>query len=172
MNKIKITVVHHRSQHTPLAILNQSPLGIIGYYLQGQVNVESVYVQDVCLDNILASDLVVIMGAMESVCDVTVPWLKHEKKLIEILLNKGIPLIGVCFGAQHIAQVLGGLVQKMPSPVVRLSTIQLNHQGLSHPIFSGFSQQFKAVSLHQDHVILPESATCLATGEDATQAFS
>lgn len=172
MIKIKITVVHHRSQHTPLAILNQSPLGIIGFYLQGIADVKSLFIQDVCLDSILDSDLVVIMGAMESIYDPAVCWIKHEQRLIEQVLRRHLPLMGICFGAQHIAKVLGGVVQKMPSPVVKLSSIELNEQGENHAIFHGFQKQFKAVSLHQDHIILPRSARCLAMSHDILQAFS
>ncbi|MBM4211746.1 MAG: type 1 glutamine amidotransferase [Gammaproteobacteria bacterium] len=172
MNRVKITVVHHRSQHTPLAILNQLPLGVIGYYLQERAVVDFVFVQDIDIGKALESDFVVIMGAMESVNDSTVSWLAHEARLIKNLLNHQVRLFGICFGAQHIAKILGGSVYKMVNPIVRLSDISLNRDGKLHPIFCGFPDQFKAISLHQDYIQLPLSAVPLAEGSGIMQAFS
>lgn len=88
----------------------------------------------------------VIMGAMESVNDSTVSWLAHEARLIKNLLNHQVRLFGICFGAQHIAKILGGSVYKMVNPIVRLSDISLNRDGKLHPIFCGFQ-----INLKQSH---------------------
>ena len=53
-------------------------------------------------------DLLVVLGSVESVSDPTVDWLPTERRLVEIAVGDGVPVLGVCFGSQLLAEVLGG----------------------------------------------------------------
>ncbi|HMO04259.1 MAG TPA: amidotransferase [Kiritimatiellia bacterium] len=57
------------------------------------------------------TDLLVIMGGPMSVHDEAVfPWLVEEKRLLHQYLATGKPALGICLGAQLIAQVSGARV--------------------------------------------------------------
>ncbi len=58
-------------------------------------------------------DLVVAMGGPMSVNDEsTLPWLRQEKQFIRDVIGRGVPVIGICLGAQLIAGALGARVFK------------------------------------------------------------
>ncbi len=59
-------------------------------------------------------DLLVVLGSIESVTDGTIPWIGPERSLVTGAVARGTPVLGVCFGAQLLAQVLGGTVAKAP----------------------------------------------------------
>ena len=56
-------------------------------------------------------DLLIIMGGPMSVHDeAEYPWLVDEKAFVRRVMDTGIPVLGVCLGAQLIADVLGARV--------------------------------------------------------------
>src|SRR5436190_9205581 len=56
-------------------------------------------------------DFVIAMGGPMSVNDeATLPWLVAEKQFIREAVQQGVPLLGVCLGAQLIASALGSRV--------------------------------------------------------------
>lgn len=58
-----------------------------------------------------AGDLIVVMGGPMSVNDDTqYPWLQAEKRWIRNCLDKDIPVLGICLGAQLIAAALNARV--------------------------------------------------------------
>ncbi|MFH0728285.1 MAG: type 1 glutamine amidotransferase [Pseudomonadota bacterium] len=58
-------------------------------------------------------DLVIVMGGPMSVNDETeFPWLKAEKQFIRDVVQRGVPLLGICLGAQLIANALGARVYR------------------------------------------------------------
>ena len=57
-------------------------------------------------------DLLVVMGSIESATDDAVPWVEPERHLVAQAVDAGVPVLGVCFGGQLLAQVLGGTVAR------------------------------------------------------------
>ncbi len=56
-------------------------------------------------------DFVVALGGPMSVNDETrLPWLKAEKQFLKSAIDRGVPVLGVCLGAQLIASCLGARV--------------------------------------------------------------
>lgn len=63
------------------------------------------------LPNPRAVDLVIAMGGPMSVNDERdYPWLKPEKGFVHEAIRRGLPVVGVCLGAQLIASALGARV--------------------------------------------------------------
>lgn len=58
-----------------------------------------------------ALDLLIAMGGPMSVNDEhRFPWLKPEKAFVRDAINRGVPVLGICLGAQLIASALGARV--------------------------------------------------------------
>ena len=58
-------------------------------------------------------DMLLIMGGTMSVYqEEEYSWLKSEKEFVRKVIEAGKPVLGICFGAQMIADVLGGKVTK------------------------------------------------------------
>jgi GMP synthase-like glutamine amidotransferase len=64
-----------------------------------------------------AHDAVIVFGGEANVDD-DVPWLAAEKAWLRELLDNGTPLLGVCLGAQLIAELTGAEVRKLPEPEI------------------------------------------------------
>lgn len=59
-------------------------------------------------------DLIVSLGSELAAFDYSIPWLEREKRLLCEAADADVPLIGICFGGQLLARVLGGRSFKGP----------------------------------------------------------
>ena len=91
------------------------------------------------------------------------PWLAPETAAIRDAALGGLPVFGVCLGAQLLARALGARVTKNPEPEVGLLPVQLTNAGASDPLFVGWPRQAPVVQWHSDTFALPAGATLLAT---------
>ena len=58
-------------------------------------------------------DLIIIMGGPMSVHDeLEFPWLVEEKRFLREAIRAGIPMLGICLGAQLLASALGAEIYK------------------------------------------------------------
>lgn len=98
----------HYFQHVPF-----EGLGSIEYWLQQRrapVSVTRFYAGD-ALPNPAKVDLLIVMGGPMSINDeADYPWLKLEKQFIRDFIAAGKPVVGICLGAQLIANVMGASV--------------------------------------------------------------
>lgn len=62
-----------------------------------------------------AYDLVVPLGSDDSAYDESLPYLRPEWDLLSAAVDAGVPVFGICFGAQLLSRVLGGRVHASPS---------------------------------------------------------
>ena len=120
-----------------------------------------------------SADLVILGGSGEysvfdevSGLDTVVLWLKRS-----FIENKAV--LGLCLGAQYLAHLFGGKVVTCHlREEIGSQVIQLNEQGKSNPLFSGYPNEFVAQVGHQQTIIgIPESAEVLAFTEKAIHAF-
>jgi GMP synthase-like glutamine amidotransferase len=112
---------------------------------------------------------VVALGADWSVLDPQVQdWLIPELDFLRRAHRAGVPVLGVCFGAQALALALGGLVRTAARP--EIGWYRLNHYaGLGRDLIPDPGPWF---GWHYDRFIPPPGARLLAHTAIAPQAFA
>ena len=116
--------------------------------------------------------LIVMGGPMNIYQDIEYPWLVKEKQFIDEAIKSGKIVLGICLGAQLIADVLGGKVRKNDYkeigwfPVAK--TVEENKT-----IFSkSLPEEFIAFHWHGDTFDLPPGAIRIAESQCCkNQAF-
>jgi GMP synthase-like glutamine amidotransferase len=116
--------------------------------------------------NVEGYDVLVILGSKSAVYDIDVEaaWFGRELGLIAHATRLGIPIFGICFGAQALCQFHGGVVE--PSNVPEIGWYEVEAQNGSG-IVAGPWFEF-----HFDRCILPSDAELWATTPPAVQAFA
>jgi GMP synthase-like glutamine amidotransferase len=111
-------------------------------------------------------DHVVVLGAVWSVYDTTAigHWIGAELEWLRAADTAGVPVLGLCFGAQALAAALGGRVEPAPHPEIGWTTIESLDPDL---VEAGPWLEF-----HYDQFVLPPQARLLARSEVCAQAFS
>lgn len=98
------------------------------------------------------------------------PWLREEKALIDELIALRVPLLGVCLGAQLVAEVAGARVGPLAEGA-EVGWHDVTATGAPDPLFDGLPRAFKAFQWHGYGFALPPDATELARGARGVQAF-
>jgi GMP synthase (glutamine-hydrolysing) len=90
-------------------------------------------------------------------------FLRSEIALIEKAIAAGRPVLGICLGAQLIAQVLGARVYPGEKREVGWGPITLTEDGKDDPLFVGDKPTLDVFHLHGDTYELPPDARNLAS---------
>jgi GMP synthase (glutamine-hydrolysing) len=106
--------------------------------------------------------LIVMGGPMGANDDAVHPWLTGEKRLIAAAVRLGVPLFGVCLGAQLLAASLGARVYRGPRPEVGVLPVTLTEEARDDPVFSALPRELLSLQWHSDTFDLPEGAVRLA----------
>lgn len=118
-------------------------------------------------------DGLVVMGGPMGVDDEGIyPWLRAEKRFIADCIQAGKGVIGVCLGAQLIAQVLGARVYRHRHAEIGWFPIGLTDEARAQPLMAGLPAQILAFHWHNDTFDLPQGAIHLARSQACEhQAF-
>lgn len=122
------------------------------------------------LPNVTGLDLVLIMGGPMNVPDETAhPWLVAEKTFVREAIDQGLAVLGVCLGAQIIADVMGARI--FPNEYKEVGWFPVEAVSGGEGVFA-FPEQMMAFHWHGDTFDLPERAVRLAKSEGCdNQAF-
>jgi GMP synthase-like glutamine amidotransferase len=110
-----------------------------------------------------AFDAAVVLGSEQTAYDDTVPWLAAELAFTGRLLAGEVPVLGICFGAQVLARVLGARLYRLAEPEIGWVRVTSKHPGLAEGPWP---------SWHIDAFDLPAGATELAVNEVCLQGFT
>jgi GMP synthase-like glutamine amidotransferase len=113
--------------------------------------------------SVSAEDGWLVTGSRHGVYD-DLPWIAPLKEFLRRAVDAGIPVIGICFGHQILAEALGGKVVK----VQQGWGCGVQRYALSKrlPFLDGLPEHFALNAMHQDQVVvLPPGAEVIATSE-------
>lgn len=119
-------------------------------------------------------DGLVVMGGPMGVRDQAAhPWLITERQAIRGAIEAGRVVLGICLGAQLIAQVLGARVYPNAHRELGWMPIELTPEALESPLFGFLPPSLRVFHWHGDTFDLPQGAIHLARSEACIhQAFS
>ncbi len=119
-------------------------------------------------------DLLVVLGGPMSVHDeARYPWLVGEKRFIERTIAAGARVLGICLGAQLIAQVLGARVYANSEKEIGWFAVETTEAARSAAVFQDFPRRLLAFHWHGDTFDIPAGAVHVArSAACAHQAFA
>lgn len=119
-------------------------------------------------------DILVVMGGPMNIYEVdSYPWLKEEKTFIKRCISKNKKVLGLCLGAQLIADCLGAKIVRNANQEIGFFPLSLTKAGKQSSFFKNFPNNFHAVHWHGDTFEIPENAELLCSSEACrNQAFS
>ena len=118
------------------------------------------------------SGLVVLGGDMNADDIERFPFLASEHQLLAQAAEGGVPVLGICLGAQLLARALGAAVTPSPRRELGFFPVRVTESTTDDPLASSFQDGDLVFQWHRDTFDLPEGAARILEGEAvANQAF-
>jgi GMP synthase-like glutamine amidotransferase len=114
---------------------------------------------------------IVLGGAMNVDQEDEHPWLRGEKRLLGELLDGGAPVLGVCLGAQLVAEAAGGSVGRASRPEIGWHEVELTAEAAADPVLGGLPERFEAFQWHSFEATPPPDGGALARSPVCVQAY-
>ena len=111
-------------------------------------------------------DWLMIMGGSPHAWDESEnSWLRAEKIFLNEALKANKIVVGICFGAQLLAEALGGRIFPNRHKEIGWHEVSLNPEGRESILFQHIPSSFVTFHWHSDHFSLPGSCTTLASSK-------
>ncbi|OGT60428.1 MAG: GMP synthase [Gammaproteobacteria bacterium RIFCSPHIGHO2_12_FULL_43_28] len=118
------------------------------------------------LPEIIPFDMVVMMGGPQSPLTIeNTPYLNDEIEMLKIALKKNKKIIGVCLGAQLIAEALGAKTERSPNREIGSYSLTLLEDAKCDPVFSQYDSTIDVMHWHSDMPGIPKGAKLIAKSE-------
>ena len=116
--------------------------------------------------------LVVLGGPMSVSQADQYPHLDTEVELIRSAIDRQVPILGICLGAQLIAKALGAEVRPNSQKEIGWYDLSLTEVGREDPLTRSFGDRERIFQWHGDTFDIPEGAVHLASSPSCrNQAF-
>jgi GMP synthase-like glutamine amidotransferase len=92
------------------------------------------------------------------------PFLVAEEEYLRLAIRAGRPCLGICFGAQLMAKVLGGDVRRAMRKEIGVYELELTSAGKVDPLLESFPLRFPVFQWHGETFDVPAGAELLVTG--------
>ena len=116
--------------------------------------------------------VIVFGGSMHADQDHHHPWLRDENEFIRGLLDRQVPLLGVCLGIQLMAKAEGAAVYPLADgPEIGWLRVELADAAADDPVFAGLPGRFDAFTWHYYTYDVPPGADELARSARCNQAY-
>jgi GMP synthase (glutamine-hydrolysing) len=118
-------------------------------------------------------DWLIVLGGPMSVHDeARYPWLSREKQYIQRVLKQEIPVLGVCLGAQLLAESLGGAVRRGAQREIGWFPVHWTESASLSTAWCGLPDPFVPFHWHAETLVPPPDSIVLArSGACPVQAF-
>jgi len=110
-------------------------------------------------------------GAMHVDQEAEHPWLRAEKELLSELCAREGPVLGVCLGAQLLAEAAGGSARLAATPEIGWHEVRLETAAATDPLLGLLPRRFAAFQWHSYEIEPPAGAAVLARSDCCLQAF-
>jgi GMP synthase-like glutamine amidotransferase len=110
-------------------------------------------------------------GAMHSDQEDDHPWLRDEKSLLAELIDRRVPLLGMCLGCQLVGEAAGAPAHRASAPEIGWRDVELTPEAADDPLLGGLPSRFEAFQWHSYEAPLPPGATALAMSPICVQAY-
>ena len=118
------------------------------------------------------SGLVVFGGEMNVDEIERYPYLLTQRELMRRAVDAGLPVLGICLGAQMLARALDARVYRAPLRELGFKPVRMTAVGEADPLLGAFHTGDRVFQWHEDTFDLPDGAELLAAGDDVqVQAF-
>jgi GMP synthase (glutamine-hydrolysing) len=97
--------------------------------------------------------------------------LEREREVIAAAHARGVPVLGICLGAQLIAQALDGSAERMPAGEIGWVRVELDPAAANDPLLSGTPPTMDVLEWHNYACTPPPGAVRLAHSPSCVQAF-
>jgi GMP synthase-like glutamine amidotransferase len=116
--------------------------------------------------------VVVLGGPMSAADDEGFPTRRAELALLRDAVDRGVPTLGVCLGAQLLAVAAGASIRRGADPEIGWGTVDLTAATGEDPLFAGLASPLRVLHWHGETFELPDGAVHLASTERyPNQAF-
>jgi len=161
----------HCLQHVPF----ETPGNIEAWIKQSGHSISFTYFfNNVHLPALKDFDVLVIMGGPMSVHDENdYPWLKKEKEFISATIRENKKILGICLGAQLIAEALGAKVFNNKEKEIGFMPVHFIKDAVQNDLFKNFNEDETVFHWHGETFDLPRGAVLIASTQACiNQAYS
>lgn len=124
-------------------------------------------------ESVQGEGLVILGGPMSVHDEALLPWLRTEKAFIQTAIAAGHPVLGICLGAQLLAEALGGQIQDGPELEIGWFPVRLDAAARRLPLLAHAPSEVTVMHWHGETFSLPPGAVSLGSSSAcADQGFS